>query len=305
MIRIGTDCSGIEAPIEALRQLKVPFQHVFSSEIDQYARQSLLANSEPEILYEDLTKRDHARVPDIDIYVCGFPCQPFSLMGKKKGSNDPRSNIMLHCIEVIKQKAPKVFILENVKNFRFMESSAPFNYLITQLTKDSKYNIYHDIYNTKDYSIPQNRERIYIIGIRKDIQKKEFVKPKSTKMKPLESFIIDKTIYDNTRISKSLRANIEKTEQLYDNYVVTPYSYYFPIKDISPTLTTQCHSYFLKKYNRNLLPVECLLLQGFKNTFKQVVSNTQLYKQIGNSMSVNVVKIIFKEIIRCILPITS
>ena len=130
-----------------------------------------------------------------------------------------------------------------------MEKGAPFNYLITQLTKDSKYNIYHDIYNTKDYSIPQNRERVYIIGIRKDIQKKEFVKPKSIKIKSLESFIIDKTVYpdDKTRISKSLRTNIEKTEQMYDNYVVTPYSYYFPIKDVSPTLTTQCHSSFLKK----------------------------------------------------------
>ena len=117
MIRIGTDCSGIEAPIEALKQLKIPFQHLFACEIDQYARESILANYQPQILFEDITKRDHSKLPDIDIYACGFPCQPFSLMGKKGGSNDPRSNIMLHCIEVIKQKTPKVFILENVKNF--------------------------------------------------------------------------------------------------------------------------------------------------------------------------------------------
>lgn len=95
MITIGTDCSGIEAPIQALKQLGIPFQHKWSCEIDKFARQSILANYQPEILYEDITKRDHSQLPDVDIYVCGFPCQSFSLMGKKLGTNDPRSNIML------------------------------------------------------------------------------------------------------------------------------------------------------------------------------------------------------------------
>jgi DNA (cytosine-5)-methyltransferase 1 len=111
MLRIGTDCSGIEAPIEALKQLGIPFEHKWACEIDRFARTSILANYQPEIIYEDITKRDNSELPDIDIYVCGFPCQSFSLMGKKLGSNDPRGNIMMHCIDVIKKKQPSIFIL--------------------------------------------------------------------------------------------------------------------------------------------------------------------------------------------------
>ena len=117
-LRIGTDCSGIEAPIQALLQLNIPFHHVFSSEIDKYAIKTCKANySEPDIRYNNLTKRDHKLLPDIDLYVCGFPCQSFSAMGKKQGLLDIRGTIMFHCIEVIKIKQPKFFILENVRGF--------------------------------------------------------------------------------------------------------------------------------------------------------------------------------------------
>lgn len=306
MITIGTDCSGIEAPIEALKQLNIPFIHKWSCEIDKFARQSILANSPPEIMYEDITKRNHYLLPDIDIYVCGFPCQPFSLMGRKLGTSDTRSNIMMHCINVIKIKQPQIFILENVKNFRFIESGRPFNYLINELsnitnenqTNEFTYNIYWDIYNTKDYGIPQNRERIYIIGIRQDIQIDDFIKPNPIPMRSLDEFIIDKTIY-NMNISKSLQKNINIGSN--NTYIFTPFSYYFPLVNVCPTLTTRCHCFYHKIYKRNLTPKECLLLQGFTLNFNQIISNTQMYKQIGNSMSVNVLKHIFNQLLKCTL----
>ena len=299
MITIGTDCSGIEAPIEALIQLGIPFQHKWSCEIDPFARQSILANYHPEIFYTDITTRDHSQLPDVDLYVCGFPCQSFSLMGKKRGTRDPRSNIMLHCIKVIETKLPNLFILENVKNFKFIEKGAPFNHLITSLTNiqnehnESIYNVYYDILNTKDYGIPQNRERIFIIGVKKNIQIKEFTFPTHIPLISLDEFIIDKTIHNNTP-SVSLQKNINKSCN--KTFIVTPFSYYFPIRDICHTLTTQSHCYYHKIYKRNLSPIECLRLQGFKNNFKQVVSNTQLYKQIGNSMSVNVLCALYKNL---------
>jgi DNA (cytosine-5)-methyltransferase 1 len=117
MLRIGTDCSGIEAPIQALKQLGIPFEHKWACEIDHYARRSILANYQPEIIYEDITKRNHSELPDIDIYVCGFPCQSFSLMGKKLGSNDPRGNIMMHCIDAIKKKTTIYFYIRKCKEF--------------------------------------------------------------------------------------------------------------------------------------------------------------------------------------------
>ena len=307
MLRIGTDCSGIEAPIQALQQLGIPFEHSFSCDIDKYAIQSIKANYHPKKIYHDITKRKHALLPDIDIYVCGFPCQPFSLMGNKMGTEDSRSNIMYQCIKVIQKKLPKVFILENVKNFKFIQNGQPFNYLIHQLTniknknKELAYNIYHDILNTKDYGIPQNRERIFIIGIRKDVQKENthYTTPEKLPIRDLDDFILDKQIY-NTPICKSLQQNLDKIKinnTYKKNYIVTPFTFYSIMYNISPTLTfSGCKYMFHTTYNRYLTLQECLSLQGFSPNFINVVGNVKLSQQIGNSMSVNVIKVLFQKI---------
>lgn len=301
VLRIGTDCSGIEAPIQALQQLKIPFEHSFCCEKDPYALQSIQANYTPEKIYTDITKRKHGLLPDIDMYVCGFPCQPFSLMGNKMGTEDCRSNIMYQCIKVIKKKLPKVFILENVKNFKFIQKGEPFDYLVKQLknVKDANgnlaYNVYHDILNTKDYGIPQNRERIFFIGIRKDIQIQEYTRPEKIPMRDLDDFILDKTIYINENIPNTIMKKLQKIKYK-NNYICPCDGFTKGMFNVSPTLTTNSKSMFHSIYNRFFLPKECLLLQGFSDNFNQVVSNTQLYKQAGNSMSVNVLKALFKKI---------
>ena len=304
MLRIGSDCSGIEAPIQALQQLGIPFEHSFCCEKDKYALQSIKANYTPKKIYTDITKRKHALRPDIDMYVCGFPCQPFSLMGNKMGTEDSRSNIMYQCIKVIQKKLPKIFILENVKNFKFIQNGTPFNYLLNQLkniknkNKEFAYNVYFDILNTKDYGIPQNRERIFIIGIRKDIEREPYSTPEKLPMRDLDDFIIDKNIYHtvpHTVPHKSLQKNLDKINHE-KNCIVTPFTYYFPIKNISPTLTTQCSKYYLTSYNRKINIEDALQLQGFPIKFNQDISNTQMFKQIGNSMSVNVLKALFQKI---------
>jgi DNA (cytosine-5)-methyltransferase 1 len=305
MLRIGTDCSGIEAPIQALQQLGIPFEHSFCCEKDKYALQSIQANYTPNKIYTDITKRKHALLPDIDMYVCGFPCQPFSLMGNKMGTEDSRSNIMYQCIKVIKKKLPKIFILENVKNFKFIQKGEPFNYLLSELNKiktcnkDLAYNVSFDILNTKDYGIPQNRERIFIIGIRKDIQKETYTTPEKLPMRDLDDFIIDKTInIQQTHlpviVRKLKKINYEK------NYVFPNSNYVNPIKNMTPTLSTRCDMFYHSTYNRYLTTKECLSLQGFPINFTQFVSNTQMFKQIGNSMSVNVLKVLFQKIFQII-----
>jgi DNA (cytosine-5)-methyltransferase 1 len=301
VLRIGTDCSGIEAPIQALQQLGIPFEHSFCCEKDKYVLQSIKANYNPNKIYTDITKRKHALLPDIDIYVCGFPCQPFSLMGNKMGTEDSRSNIMYQCIKVIKKKLPKIFILENVKNFKFIQEGQPFNYLLSELkkiknhNKELAYNVSFDILNTKDYGIPQNRERIFIIGIRKDIQKETYSTPDKLQMKPLDDFIIDKTIHINTNIPSTIMKKLKKINNE-KNYIIPCSNFSVSMKNKTPTLTTNCGSYFHSTYKRYLTQKECLLLQGFNKNFKQVISNRQLFKQIGNSMSVNVLKVLFKKI---------
>ena len=308
MLRIGTDCSGIEAPIQALLQMKIPFEHSFACDKDPYVLKSIKANYNPKKIYTDITKRKHALLPDIDIYICGFPCQPFSLMGNKMGTEDSRSNIMYQCIKVIQKKLPKVFILENVKNFKFIENGTPFNYLIDQLkkitcaeNKELAYNISFDILNTKNYGIPQNRERIFIIGIRKDIQKEPFTTPEKLPMRDLDDFIIDKTIGD-TSICKSLQKNLDKikiNDSYKKNYIVTPFTHCSIMKNISPTLTLSgCKYLFHTTYKRYLTIKECLSLQGFPINFNNVVGDLHLSHQIGNSMSVNVLKVLFKKIFK-------
>jgi DNA (cytosine-5)-methyltransferase 1 len=300
ILRIGTDCSGIEAPIEALRQLQIPHRHIWSCEIDKYARQSIEANYKPEIMYEDITKRDHKKLPDIDLYVCGFPCQPFSLIGKKKGTLDSRSNIMKHCIKVIKAKSPKIFILENVKNFKYIEDGNPYNYLISKLENIKKYNIYVDTLNTRDYGIPQNRDRLYVIGILKVHQVKEYVKPHKLPLKPLDNFIENKNVH-KAALPQTIACKLVNIDQ--KSSYICPFNKYTPcMKAMCPTLTASASSskyMYHTKYKRYLTYKECLMLQGFNKDFKKVVSDLQMFKQIGNSMSVNVLKCVLSECILC------
>jgi DNA (cytosine-5)-methyltransferase 1 len=276
--------------------MKHAFSHEFACEKDKYALESIAANYSPKVLYTDITKRKHSELPDIDLYVCGFPCQPFSAAGKRLGMEDHRSNIMQHCIKVIRAKKPKYFILENVKNFKSIDKGGPFEYLLKALKRGGKYNVYWDILNTRDYGIPQNRERIFFIGIRKDIQTKEYETPSKLHMKDLDDFIEDKTVYKRDGITPTLKSKLEKYSNVEGNYIITATNYSSGVKNVSPTLTTGCGSNYHKVYNRYLTPKECLNLQGFKK-FNQVVSNTQMYRQAGNSMSVNVLKAILKEIL--------
>ena len=106
MLRVGTDCSGIEAPIMALKQLKIPFRHEFSSEIDKHCIESIKANYKPKKIFGDMKKRKLKDIPDIDLYVCGFPCQPFSMAGERKGTDDSRGTIFYECLKVIRNKKP-------------------------------------------------------------------------------------------------------------------------------------------------------------------------------------------------------
>lgn len=195
MLRVGTDCSGIESPIEALIQLGIRHKHVFSSEINKYCIQSIVANYTPEIIFGDIMDRNINDVPDIDLYICGFPCQPFSMLGNRKGVQDTRGTIFERCLEVIKIKSPIYFILENVQGLLSVGKRAKpsknlsetFQYIINTLENIGEYKVYWKVLNTSDFGLPQNRKRIYIIGT-----KKTFEWPKPIKCKNLKNFV-DKT----------------------------------------------------------------------------------------------------------------
>lgn len=288
MLKIGTDCSGIDAPIIALKKMNVDFTYEFASEIDEKARKTLLENHSPKKLFNDMTIQ--RKLPKVDIYICGFPCQPFSLAGQLLGKDDKR-NIFDYCIRAIIDCSPTVFILENVKALTYNDY---FSYIKESLNKLKEYNVTYNIYNTKDYGIPQNRERLYIIGIKHKKLKTRltnFNLPKK-KMKSIYDFI-DKTDTHKDIMPKLYEKNIKKSNGVFIDMsfinLVSSNSY----TRYSPTITRNGHMWCIPMHRKANVK-ELLKLQGFPTNFKYSVSDNEIKKQIGNSMSVNVLVEIFK-----------
>lgn len=299
MLRVGTDCSGIEAPIEALKQMNIPYKHIFSSEIDKYCIKSIKANYEPEIIFGDpdgpfkngdIRERNIKDVPNIDLYICGFPCQPFSIAGERKGLEDKRGNVFFSCLEVIKVKQPKYFILENVKGLKTHDKGRTWETIWNSLIdlkeiKELGYHIDWKILNTRDYGIPQNRERIFIIGSKE----KKITWPKKLEMDDLKNYIdwSDDTTYISKTIQKykdSINKNAIFINTDFLKYTNFPDSHLF-----CPCIGSQTTLYNIY-LNRYANEKEYLMLQGFNKDFKKCISTSQLKKKIGNSMSVNVLK---------------
>jgi DNA (cytosine-5)-methyltransferase 1 len=293
MLKIGTDCSGIEAPIEALKKIcknhQLEYKHVFSSEIDEYAIKYIQANHSPEILYGDMQKRNVNKLPKLDIYVAGFPCQPFSRANKFKTEVDPRLNLFENCVDVIKYSKPKMFILENVKTLTTLDNGSYFNKILKQLEDIGRYTIYWKILNTKDYGIPQCRERLFIVGINKKSSKNTFEFPEKIKMKKLTDFIdkTDTSKYPIKDANKELLQNIPKNSVFID---IGFRKAKFPNSDKwAPCITAQANMWCVPM-KRKASVKEYLMLQGFPTSVNQPISDHQMKKKIGNSMTVDVIE---------------
>ena len=306
-IRIGTDCSGIETPIIALNNLKINFTHQFSCDNNPIIKRIIKDNFNPKIFYDNIYNRDIGKMPYIDAYICGFPCQSFSSAGLNKGFQDKINGpVFFECLKVIKYKLPIFFILENVKNIINHNGGKTFKTIIDSLNNIGDYNIYYQILNTQDYGLPQNRKRLYIIGILKHFEINKFNFPEKNKLElNLEDIIENKNYETQNILSLSKLEIVQKKKNKYnigpmDNYAINlncSYNYATTIYNISPCLLTTCNMVYLTKYNRFLTTKECLKLQGIKNN--DIVLNcseNQKYKFIGNSMTVNILMELFKQI---------
>jgi len=311
IMRIGTDCSGIEAPIQALEQLGIPYRHVFSSEIDRFAIESIKANYQPEKIFGDITTRNIADVPDIDVYICGFPCQAFSHAGYRGGFRDERGIVFFNCLEVIKTKKPKFFILENVKGLLTHDKGRTFKTILSELENLPNYTVHWDVLNTRDYGIPQNRPRVFIIGFSTDGDKtasgksrdggiRPFTTPPQVKMKNLGTFIDDSDTYVHPIppcVIKSGMLDIIPEDAKFVDFGFKQHRH-ANSSAYTPTINANNRLWCVPKHRYANIK-ELLRLQGFPEDFKQVVSKTQLKKQIGNSMSVNVIVEILRECLAC------
>ena len=278
---------------------------VFTSEWDKFAQQTYSENF-GDIPSGDITEIHEKDVPNHDILLAGFPCQPFSHAGLKRGFDDIRGTLFFDIVRIIKEKKPKMVLLENVKGFASHDKGNTFKVVCSTLEKLG-YEVHSKVLNAREFGVPQNRERIYIVGIdRKRTLQAPFSFPKPpnspiTVGDILESrvdpkyTISDKLWKGHQRRLKEHRAkgngfgySLFNASSLYTSTISARY-----YKDGSEILLEQ------KGNNpRKVTPREAARLQGFPDTFKIPVSDAQAYRQFGNSVAVPVVSAIARQMVK-------
>lgn len=221
MLKVLSLFSGIGAFERALENLKIPHEVVNYCEIDKYASKaySLLHGISEEDNLVDVTKIDTSKLPkDIDLLTYGFPCQDISLAGKQRGleheGEKTRSGLVWDAHKVIQDTMPKVALCENVKNLTGKKFKAEFEAILANL-EEIGYNNYWQVLNAKDYGVPQNRERVFIVSIRKDIDKGSFVFPEKQPLVLRLKDILDEEVEEKFYLSE---ANLKWLKELNDRH---------------------------------------------------------------------------------------
>lgn len=364
-IRLATMFSGIGSIEHALKRLNLNEEIIFACDNDKYVKESYFANYEisEDSWYNDVKSINGTKYKDkIDLLVGGSPCQSFSMVGKRKGFEDTRGTLFYEFARVVKESQPKVFIFENVKGLVNHDKGNTFE-VIKETFKELGYNFKYQLLNSKNFGIPQHRERIFVIGFKDNSVNFEFPEsiPLEYKMQDfLEDFIESKYYLKekgikfvtstknrnkrytqiNGEIALCQKANqqfnwhgdfvFEESESDFNDFVFdvnkVEEKYYLSEKTKAYVLSSgtktfkttigtdleiarpilqsmhKMHRSGVDNYVthnkgkiRKLTPRECLRLMGFKDNFKQVVSDTQMYRQAGNSIVVNVFIALMKQ----------
>ena len=296
-----------------VRGVRIGFQNafkkegefVFSSEIDEKAKETYALNHK-EIPIGDITKVHVSKIPKHDIVLAAFPCQAFSVAGKRMGFEDTRGTLFFEVARIIKHHEPEVVFLENVKNLHTHDKGNTFRVIKETLNKLG-YKVFYNVLNAKDYDLPQNRERIFIVGFKNHDAEFKFPSPKKA-IKTIHSCILDSTrvdekyYYDDKPLYEKIKDDVKCQDTIYQwrrKYVRANKS------GVCPTLTanmgTGGHNVPIIKDDkgiRKLTPRECANFQGFPKAFKtpQGMADSHLYKQFGNSVPIALVEEIAKEI---------
>ena len=289
--------------------IRIPFDElngdcVFSSEFDKYAAQTYSENF-GHLPHGDITKIDLDEIPKHDLLLAGFPCQAFSMAGKRKGFEDTRGTLFFNIEKILEARKPKAFLLENVRGLINHDNGKTFQTIQNVLSNKKKlnYNIHFKILNAKDFGLPQNRSRIFIVGF-KNKAKFSFPEPLNTQTKL--SSILQKRVQSKYTISNLLWDSHQKRRERNLKRGVG-FGYSLVKRDAAYTRTISSRYYkdgseiLLDQPGKNprkLTPREALRLQGFPESFVMPVSDNQAYKQVGNAVPVNVVRQIAKEMVK-------
>ena len=280
---------------------KAGFQIVYSNDVDKYACQTYRENFR-EIDERDIREVDPSSLPEFDILLAGFPCQPFSMIGKRDGLKDPRGQLFNQVVKFLDARRPRAFVLENVKNLLKHDGGQSYAFIKSALTKaGGGYTIFETILDTKNFGAPQHRERVYIVGIKNPI--KEFIFPTGVKqadkmkLKDILERKVSEKYYLSEKYYRGLMAHKERHSNKGSGFgceILDP-------NGVSNTIVSgnmgrernliQDSPRAINRWGvRKLTERECARLQGFPDTFKIPVSTTQAYKQFGNAVSVPVAR---------------
>lgn len=303
--------------------IRIPFQElggvcVFSSEWDQFSQKTYRVNF-GEAPQGDITKIESDSIPDFDVLLGGFPCQPFSSAGLKKGFADTRGTLFFEIERIMRNKRPKAILLENVKQLRSHDRGRTLRVILNHIDSLNYY-VKYEVLRAGDFGVPQNRERTYIVGFDKKYydlpDDYDFQFPTPTYEKTRLGDILEDDVDDRYTLTDAIWIGFQKRKQNNINrgagfgyclfnedspYVSTLVARYY--KDGQEILVDQGDD----KNPRKLTPRECARLQGFPDSFIIPVSNMQAYKQFGNSVAVPVVHAVAKRIVEEMgtLPVNS
>lgn len=275
---------------------------VFSSEWDKEAAKTYYSNfgEEP---FGDIQKIDPADIPDFDILLAGFPCQPFSIIGDKEGfKHETQGTLFFNIEKILIEKRPKAFMLENVRNLTAHDGGRTFRVILSHL-QNAGYDVHYKVLNALDYGVPQKRERIIICGFRKPVAF-EFPPPIPISQRKTVADIIDSEAENDRslRVRPAIRAS--RLQRIKDKNFPRPYISH---ENVAGTITPHSYScalragasanYILINDERRPSPREMLRIQGFPDEFRIVVNYGQIKHQTGNSVAVPVIRAVAERVV--------
>ena len=282
--------------------IEAGYDVIWANDFDKYACQTYAANYNHTIVCGDINEIPLEEIPDCDVIVGGFPCQPFSMMGEQKGFEDARGTLFFRIAEIVadkisKNKKPSVIVLENVKALRTHDNGRTFATIKRILTEDLGYKVFDDNLNSAEHGVPQTRNRTYIVCFANE--NAEFSFPEPVELKLTLQDLLENDVNDKYFLSERILPTIlSNGTGGYKGKSEIDLKIARPLCATMAKMHRACQDNYVTQKGkvRRLTPRECARLQGFGEKFVIPVSDCQAYKQFGNAVTVNVSKAVAESV---------
>ena len=279
------------------------FEIIWANDFDKYAVQTYRENFDNVIIYDDINNIDFKDIPDADVIIGGFPCQPFSMMGSELGFDDVRGTVFFTVADLIKKKIdkgakPKVVVLENVRRLLTHDGGNTFKVIKHIMEKKLGYKVFYKILNSSDFGVPQTRNRIFIVCF--DNQDVEFTFPETIDLNCTMHDMLEENVNDKYFLSdKILKTILSNGTGKYSAKSEIDLEIARPLCSTMHKMHRACQDNYVTDRGRvrRLTPREAARLQGFPDEFLIPVSDTQAYRQFGNAVTVNVAEAVARSIL--------